>query len=175
MFGLLLHGSCRLIRWSCSVPLLWLLVASAHGSDFPVADKVVIKKSERRLLLMRGDEVMKSARIALGLAPNGHKREEGDFRTPEGTYQLAERNPNSDFFLSIRVSYPNVIDERSASRRGVSPGGLIMIHGQPNQPKHNSEFYRRTDWTDGCIAVSNSDMVDIWLMTTVNTPITILP
>lgn len=175
MFGLLLHGRCRLITWSCSVSLLCLLVASAQGGDFPVADKVVIKKSERRLLLMRGDEIVKSARIALGLVPSGHKREEGDFRTPEGTYELAERNANSDFFLSIRVSYPNMIDERSASRRGVPPGGMIMIHGQPNQPKHNAEFYRRTDWTDGCIAVSNSDMVDIWLMTTVNTPITILP
>ena len=150
-------------------------MANSPGADFPVADRVVIKKSERRLLLMRGDEIMKSARIALGLAPSGHKREEGDFRTPEGDYQLAERNSNSDFFLSIRVSYPNGVDERNASRRGVSPGGMIMIHGQPNQPKYNAEFYRRTDWTDGCIAVSNSDMVDIWLMTTVNTPITILP
>lgn len=162
-------------RRSCTVALLCLLATNSHGGDFPIADRVVIKKSERQLLLMRGDEVMKSARIALGLSPSGHKREEGDFRTPEGTYQLAERNPNSDFFLSIRVSYPNATDQHNASRRGVAPGGMIMIHGQPNLPKHNVEFYRRTDWTDGCIAVSNSDMVDIWLMTTVNTPITILP
>lgn len=155
--------------------LLGLLACCASAKDFPLADQVIIKKSERLLLLMRGEEIMKSAKIALGLVPKGHKREEGDFRTPEGEYLLAERNPKSDFFLSIRVSYPNPVDERKARRRGVSPGGMIMIHGQPNEPKHNAEFYRRTDWTDGCIAVSNSDMVDIWLMTTVNTPITILP
>lgn len=175
MFGLLLQGSNRLARGCCAVALLCLLAANASGTEFPLADQVIIKKSERQLLLMNGDKVMKRARIALGLSPAGHKREEGDFRTPEGKYELAERNPNSDFFLSIRVSYPNAVDERNASRRGVSPGGMIMIHGQPNQPKHNAEFYRRTDWTDGCIAVANSDMVDIWLMTTVNTPITILP
>lgn len=157
------------------VLLLCLLVSGVAATDFPRADRVVIKKSERLLLLMRGDEIMKSTRIALGLEPEGHKRQEGDFRTPEGSYVLADRNPNSDFFLSIRVSYPNSTDERNASRLGVSPGGMIMIHGQPNEPKYNAEFYRRTDWTDGCIAVSNSDMVDIWLMTDENTPITIMP
>jgi murein L,D-transpeptidase YafK len=73
------------------------------------------------------------------------------------------------------VSYPAPADVRKAARLGVAPGGQIMIHGQPNKPKHNEEYYRRTDWTDGCIAVSNSDMVDIWLMTTPSTPITIRP
>lgn len=154
---------------------LCLFTAIAPATDFPLADRVIIKKAERLLLLMRGDEIMKSTRIALGLAPTGHKLQEGDFRTPEGKYLLAERNPKSDFFLSIRVSYPNPADERNASQLGVPPGGMIMIHGQPNEPKYNAEFYRRTDWTDGCIAVSNSDMVDIWLMTSENTPITILP
>lgn len=158
-----------------AVVCLSLVATVAGATDFPLADRVIIKKSERLLLLMRGDEIMKKSKIALGLVPQGHKRQEGDFKTPEGSYLLAERNPDSDFFLSIRVSYPNKTDERHASRLGVSPGGMIMIHGQPNEPKHNVEFYRRTDWTDGCIAVSNSDMVDIWLMTTENTPITIFP
>ena len=158
-----------------AVVCLSLVATAAGATDFPLADRVIIKKSERLLLLMLGDKIMKESKIALGLVPQGHKRQEGDFKTPEGSYLLAERNPNSDFFLSIRVSYPNETDERNASRLGVSPGGMIMIHGQPNEPKHNAEFYRRTDWTDGCIAVSNSDMVDIWLMTTENTPITILP
>lgn len=170
-----LQGRHWLIWQAATALALCLLAGAALAADFPIADKVIIRKSERLLLLMRGDEVLKSARIALGLAPQGHKREEGDFRTPEGAYLLAERNPNSDFFLSIRVSYPNTEDARKARNRGVSPGGMIMIHGQPNEPRYNAEFYRRTDWTDGCIAVSNSDMVDIWLMTTVNTPITILP
>ena len=175
MLGQRLQGRYRETGRRCALLLLCLLAGAGYAADFPIADRVVIKKSERLLLLMRGDEIIKRSKIALGLSPFGHKREEGDFRTPEGTYLLAERNPNSDFFLSIRVSYPNFEDERRARRRGVSPGGMIMIHGQPNEPKHNAEFYRRTDWTDGCIAVSNSDMVDIWLMTAVNTPITILP
>ncbi len=104
-----------------------------------------------------------------------HKREEGDSRTPEGRYHLTGRNPNSDFFLSIQVSYPNEQDRARAARRGVSPGGQIMIHGLPNEPTHSEEYYRIADWTNGCIGVSNSDMVDIWLMTGDDTPIDILP
>lgn len=155
--------------------LMSLMAAGAAATDFPMADQVIVRKGERKLLLMRGDQVLKTARIALGLEPLGHKHQEGDFRTPEGSYLLAERNANSDYFLAIRVSYPNDQDRRQASRRGVSPGGQIMIHGQPNNPSHNEEYYRRTDWTNGCIAVSNSDMVDIWLMTRPSTPIRILP
>jgi murein L,D-transpeptidase YafK len=154
---------------------LGLLLPPLTLANFPVADQVIVKKAERKLVLMRGEEVLKTAQIALGLSPTGHKLEEGDFRTPEGEYRLAERNPNSDFFLSIRISYPNSVDERRARVRGVMPGGQIMIHGQPNDPRYNEEYYRRTDWTNGCIAVSNSDMVDIWLMTTPDTPIRILP
>jgi len=145
------------------------------AADFAIADRVIVRKSERKLLLMKGDQVLKAADIALGLVPVGHKRREGDFRTPEGVYTLAERNPDSDFFLSIRVSYPNARDESLARRHGRSPGGQIMVHGLPNRPTHSDDYYRRTDWTDGCIAVSNSDMVDIWLMTVPDTPIHILP
>jgi murein L,D-transpeptidase YafK len=175
MVRLLRQGCNRLTGSLLATVLCCAIAPPLHGADFPLADEVVIKKSERLLLLKYKDEVLKTAKIALGLAPKGHKREEGDFRTPEGRYLLDDRNADSDFFLSIRVSYPNAADEHNATRRGVAPGGQIMIHGQPNEPKYNAEFYRRTDWTNGCIAVSNSDMVDIWLMTTVNTPITILP
>ena len=88
---------------------------------------------------------------------------------------LAERNLDSDYFLSIRISYPNDQDVLRANRQGVSPGGQIMIHGQPNRPSRPPQYYRERDWTNGCIAVSNADMVDIWLMTTPETPIQILP
>ena len=157
--------------------VLLLLISSsfAVAADFPQADEVVVNKTERTLLLMRDDQIMRSFDIALGLEPAGHKGREGDSRTPEGRYRLIERNTDSDFFLSILISYPDQQDRSRASRKGVAPGGRIMIHGQPNQPKHNEEFYRLTDWTNGCIAVSNSDMVDIWLMTGVSTPIRILP
>jgi murein L,D-transpeptidase YafK len=144
-------------------------------AELEMADHLVVHKSERKLKVMRGDRVLRAMDIALGLVPTGHKRHEGDYRTPEGAYRLSERNPASDFFLSIRISYPNDEDEHRARRRGQSPGGQIMIHGQPNDPKYSSEYYRSADWTNGCIAVSNSDMIDIWLMTPDDTPIEIRP
>lgn len=140
-----------------------------------MADKVIVRKHERRLYLMRGDEVLRSYRISLGLNPIGHKERSGDFRTPEGTYRLTRRNPRSDFFLSIQVSYPNEQDLKRARSNGWDAGGSIMIHGLPNQLKRSPEYYAQNDWTDGCIAVSNSDMVEIWLMTSENIPIEIYP
>lgn len=141
----------------------------------PLADGVLVRKSERRLYLLRGGEVLRSYPIALGLNPSGHKLREGDFRTPEGRYLLSRRNPRSDYFLSIQISYPNETDVARARREGVSPGGSIMIHGLPNTPKKTLDYYLGTDWTDGCIAVANSHMVEIWLMTPSDTPIEILP
>ena len=164
----------RFLQTAAALVLL-LVGLSPDAAEFPAADRVVVYKSERMLQLMRGDQVLKEAPIALGLSPQGHKQEEGDSRTPEGRYLLTKRNPKSDFFLSILVSYPNSRDTARAARRGVSPGGQIMIHGLPNEPSRTEEYYRLADWTDGCIAVSNSDMVEIWLMTRANTPIEILP
>jgi len=160
--------------WAAAA-LLTLALPAAALDGLPVADLVVVSKAERTLELFRDGELLRSFRVALGLRPRGHKRQEGDFRTPEGEYRLAERNPDSDYFLSIRVSYPGPDDRRRARARGVDPGGQIMIHGQPNEPTRSEAYYRQTDWTDGCIAVSNSDMVDIWLMTRPDTPIRILP
>ncbi len=141
----------------------------------PVADKVVVHKSERRLYLMRHGEVLRSYHIALGLVPDGPKARAGDFRTPEGHYALTRRNPRSDYFLSILVSYPNDQDQEHARRERVDPGGSIMIHGLPNSLRHSVSYYERSDWTDGCIALSDSDMVEVWLMTRENTPIEIVP
>lgn len=139
------------------------------------ADRVLVKKSERRLYLLRSDRVLAEYPIRLGLNPYGPKQREGDFRTPEGVYQLSRRNQRSDFFLSLEVSYPNEADRHRASESGVRPGGLIMIHGQPNTPHKSTDYYASNDWTDGCIAVSNSDMVNIWLRTSVGTTIEIRP
>ena len=136
---------------------------------------VIVDKSERKLYLLKDQKILRTMDVALGLVPEGDKSHEGDFRTPEGRYRLEDRNPESDFFLSIRISYPNPADRREASSQGLDPGGMIMIHGQPNNPRHDAEYYRSTDWTDGCIAVSDADMVDIWLMTQRNTPIEIRP
>lgn len=159
-----------------------LVVAAApavRGQQAPFvpdhADSVLVVKSERKLYLLRAGRVLREFDVALGLVPSGHKRREGDFRTPEGKYLLDARNVNSDYFLSIHVSYPNETDRAQARDAGVDPGGAIMIHGLPNEPRYDLKHYERTDWTDGCIAVSNADMVDIWLMTRDHTPIEIRP
>jgi len=140
-----------------------------------MAEKVVVDKTQRTLYLMRRGRVLKQYPIKLGLNPYGHKQREGDFRTPEGKYELVARNPRSEFFLSIKISYPNREDAAVASESGFPPGGLIMIHGQPNVPKRPPEHYATRDWTDGCIALSNADMVDVWMRTTVGIPIEIKP
>ena len=132
-------------------------------------------KSERKLYLLKAGRVLRTFDISLGLVPTGPKRREGDFRTPEGRYQLETRNADSDYFLSIKISYPNAQDRARANAQGVDPGGQIMIHGLPNEPKYDLQRYLGSDWTDGCIAVSNSDMVDLWLMTRESTPIEIRP
>ena len=145
------------------------------GTEFPVADKVVVEKDDRKLHLMKDGVTFRSFDIALGMYPLGDKINEGDQKTPEGVYSLDARNPDSDFFLSIHVSYPNATDLREARSKGLDPGGQIMIHGQPNSPTYSEAYYSKEDWTNGCIAVSNSDMIDIWLMTPANVQIEIRP
>ncbi len=152
-----------------------LFAMSCGAGEFDMADRVIIRKADRTLLLMKNDSVLRTMNIALGLLPKGDKKAEGDFRTPEGSYKLSKRNPASDFFLSIQISYPDAEDIRESRKLGIDPGGQIMIHGQPNNPKYGQAYYQQNDWTNGCIAVSNADMVDIWLMTSTDTPIEISP
>ena len=154
---------------------LLLLQGTLIASEFPVADRVLVEKGERKLHLIKDGAAFRTFDIALGIRPAGDKQHEGDFRTPEGHYLLDRRNPDSEFFLSIRVSYPDARDIREARAKGLDPGGAIMIHGQPNEPSRSEAYYRTQDWTNGCIAVSNSDMIDIWLMTADDTPIEIRP
>jgi len=144
-------------------------------SQLPVADRIIVRKSEHRLYLLKAGEVLRSYRVALGLNPTGQKERSGDFRTPEGRYMLARRNPRSDYFLSIAVSYPNQQDVRRARRNHWNAGGSIMIHGQPNQPHMGPDYYEKNDWTDGCIALSDADMLEVWLLTSDSMPIEILP
>ena len=150
-------------------------VAGATAEGLRPADTVLVVKSERRLYLLRGGQPFRSYRVALGLIPTGHKEHEGDWRTPEGHYLLDLRKPDSEYFLAIRVSYPNLDDEARARHRRLKPGGSIMIHGLPNVPKHPLDYYRSADWTDGCIALANEDMLEVWLLTRPNTPIEIRP
>ena len=142
---------------------------------FQLADRLVLRKAERQLTLYRDGQPLRNYRVSLGLLPTGHKEQEGDFRTPEGRYTLTRRNPESEFFLSIQISYPDAADVAAAARNGVAPGGLIMIHGLPNVMRHTRDRYLATDWTDGCIALSNEDMLEVWLLTRPGLPIEITP
>lgn len=148
---------------------------AAPGGMLLPADRVIVHKSERRMELQRDGRTIANYKVSLGLNPNGHKQREGDFRTPEGSYRLTRRNARSDFFLAVQVSYPESADIALARRNGWSPGGLIMVHGLPNVPRYSRDRYLNTDWTDGCIALSNEDMLDFWLLTGSGTPIEIQP
>ncbi|MEX1107809.1 MAG: L,D-transpeptidase family protein [Dongiaceae bacterium] len=139
-------------------------------ADIGIADAVYVDKSERRLDLLRDGEVIASFDIVLGFEPEGHKTEEGDGKTPEGTYRLDWRNPESRFHLSLHVSYPNEADRTQAEARRVSPGGDIFIHGTPGWAG-----VARDDWTLGCIAVSNDEIETIWDAVPDGTSITIDP
>ena len=149
-------------------------LAGPAGMLQPV-DRVIVQKANRRMELMRAGAVIASYKISLGLQPIGQKQREGDFRTPEGTYRLTRRNAQSDFFLAVQVSYPEASDIAIARRKGWQPGGAIMVHGLPNILKYSRDRYLSTDWTDGCIALSNEDMLDFWLLTGAGTPIEIRP
>jgi murein L,D-transpeptidase YafK len=134
---------------------------------------VVVKKAERRLYLMQGEEALRTYEIALGFQPVGHKTREGDGRTPEGRYVLDRRNSRSRFYKALHISYPSSRDRWRAELRGESPGGMILIHGQPS--KKASSTRAEHDWTLGCIAVSNREIDEIWSLTLDGTPIEILP
>lgn len=158
-------------------PLVCLVVLfgpglAAHAESVSL---VRVSKAERRMELLSADTVLRTYSIAPGGNPVGHKRQEGDSRTPEGRYVLDWRNPGSGYHLSIHISYPNAADEAAAASAGVPPGGMIMIHGQPNGFGWLGWLLQLVDWTDGCIAVDNAAMDEIWAMVPNGTPIEILP
>tara|TARA_R110000737_G_scaffold237805_1_gene250117 strand:+ start:209 stop:736 length:528 start_codon:yes stop_codon:yes gene_type:complete len=138
-------------------------------------DRVVVLKSERKLVLMSGDYVMRVYQVALGRYPAGHKKRQGDARTPEGEYTLDYKLENSAFHKAIRVSYPNSRDRARAIAAGEDPGGKIMIHGLPNKMTAKRVGHPAIDWTQGCIAVTNEEIEEIWKMVQIGTPIEIHP
>ncbi len=138
--------------------------------DGPEVTRVVVMKSDRKLYLFNNDIMLKSYDIDLGFAPEGHKIEEGDGRTPEGRYVIDRKNPNSAFHLSVGISYPNEEDRARAEEAGVSPGGDIFIHGGRRWGDR-----RGPDWTAGCISVSNREIREIYSMVNVGTVIDLLP
>jgi murein L,D-transpeptidase YafK len=136
-----------------------------------IVDRIVVKKGERRMYLMRNGQPLRSYKVALGYSPVGHKRRQGDGKTPEGVYFIDRRNPASNYRKALGISYPNTADRLHATRRGDNPGGAIMIHGQPNRKRDP----QTGDWTFGCIAVSDMEIDEIYEVVEVGTPIEILP
>ena len=139
------------------------------------ADKVLVMKAARKLYLMAGDRTLRTYTVSLGRTPVGHKQREGDGKTPEGVYTLDYRNPESQFHRSIHISYPRPQDRARAQKLGVSPGGEIMIHGLPNGKGWIGKEHAQYDWTEGCIAVTNEEMDEIWAMVDDGTKIEIRP
>jgi murein L,D-transpeptidase YafK len=139
------------------------------------ADQVLVLKKERTLTLLARGQVIRSYKVALGGSPVGAKQQQGDRKTPEGRYVLDRRNPKSQFYKSIHISYPNEMDRQRARKRGVAPGGDIMIHGLPNGYGALGASHRLHDWTDGCIAVTDSEIDEIWKLVPDGTPIEIQP
>jgi murein L,D-transpeptidase YafK len=139
------------------------------------ADLVRIYKSERRLVLMENGKELREYRIALGPAPVGHKQAQGDGRTPEGRYLIDFRKNNSAFHRALHVSYPNEHDISVAKAKGVDPGGAIMIHGMRNGLGWIGNLHHLSDWTAGCVAVTDREIDEIWRAVPDGTPVEIMP
>jgi len=157
-------------RLRFAVLLITMLGYGSLAADSSKASRIQVDKSERTLKLIRDGKTFRSYPVALGDSPRGHKLYEGDERTPEGLYLIDGRNPNSSYYLSLSISYPNNRDVARARSKGLNPGGQIMIHGTPDGTSR-----KRRDWTDGCIAVSNAAMEEIWRLVDVGTLIEITP
>ena len=145
-----------------------------------VIDEVRVYKAQRQVQVLQKGVVIKTYAMRLGFAPIGHKTTEGDGKTPEGSYILDWRNPNSQFYKSLHISYPNANDTAQAQARGVSAGGDVMIHGSSNLPQGKPQqamydYLPREDWTHGCVSVSNQDMDELWANVKNGTKIRIYP
>ena len=165
LFGMLMRYMLVAILFATPV-----LGVAAQKADF-----VLVRKSESKLYLKAGDKTLRVYRVALGTRPKGKKQWVGDERTPEGRYVLDYKKSNSSFYKAIHISYPNESDRKRAAELGVSPGGAIMIHGQPNGLGRLAAVNQMFNWTDGCIAVTNHEMDQIWDAVEPGTPIEIVP
>lgn len=152
---------------------IWMTAQSAR----PVlhADRIVVLKKERTLELLSSGTVIKTYKIALGRDPIGPKSRQGDHKTPQGIYVLDSRNSHSQFYKSIHISYPSQHDRAAARQKGVSPGGDVFIHGLPNGYGAIGAAHRLRDWTDGCIAVTNEEIDEIWKAVPDGAQIEIMP
>lgn len=152
-----------------------LTSAAAQPDAQPHVDRVLVVKHDRVLRLLSGDKVIKEYKVALGGNPVGPKQRQGDHRTPEGVYVLDSRNAHSHYYKALHISYPGTADRTNAQRLHVSPGGDVYVHGLPNGYGFVGSAHRLHDWTDGCIAVTDEEMDEIWKLVPNGTPIEIRP
>jgi murein L,D-transpeptidase YafK len=150
-----------------------LVPAGSPPTERP--DRILVVKSRHEMSLLQGGRVLKTYAVSLGRSPIGPKTRTGDHKTPEGLYLVDWRNPNSKFHLSLHISYPAPRDSARAHQEGVEPGGDIMIHGLPNRLWWLGRFHRFVDWTDGCVAVTDSEIDQLWRTVPDRTPIEIRP
>jgi len=155
--------------------IAWSAYSPAPLPEGTRADRVVVKKAAHTLELYRGSELLRSYRVALGRGGQGPKQREGDGRTPEGRYTLDYRKADSSFHRALHISYPSPRDTAAAKAQGVEPGGLIMVHGIRNGLGFLGRLHALVDWTDGCVAVTNSEIDEISRVVSDGAPIIIEP
>jgi len=168
---------CNAIAPALLVVLASFCVRSALAAQEPLpkADRILVLKSERKLLLLRDGAVLRSYPIALGPHPLGPKRASGDGKTPEGVYVIDGRHPHSPYHMALHISYPDAADRARSSAAHTDPGDAIFIHGLPAWygPNDPDRFYK--DWTEGCISVGNTAIEAISAAVDDGTPIEIRP
>jgi murein L,D-transpeptidase YafK len=181
--ALALFGTADSVR-AVAKPTVVRPTISAPGADSTTTaafdprvrvDSILVEKSSHRLSLFQGGRVARTYLIALGQQPVGDKIRRGDMRTPEGRFRIEARNPQSKFHRALRISYPDSAHRARARQLGVSPGGDIMIHGLPARQAWVGAAHREFDWTEGCIALTNQEIEEIWSTVPVGTPINITP
>ena len=178
------RNSCRFtVRVLAYISVLLLFISGSHLGGVPVpasldqqrADQILILKKDHLMQLLSGGKVIRTYKVALGQGGLSPKQREGDARTPEGRYIIDAKFERSKYHKALHVSYPDSEDRRRAARLRVSPGGAIMIHGLPNGKGWLGERHRLFDWTLGCIAVTNSEIDEVWTLVPVGTPVEIRP
>jgi murein L,D-transpeptidase YafK len=156
------------------LPLVFAAPAPAPRPG-PKADRIAIVKSARTMTLVSGGQVLKKYLVALGTAPAGAKQRQGDHKTPEGLYVINAKYPHSQFHMALQISYPNEADRARAWKAGVNPGGSILIYGIGEKYGWVGSRHREVDWTEGCVAVTNEEIEEIWKLVEVGTPVEIRP
>ncbi|MCX8031270.1 MAG: L,D-transpeptidase family protein [Thermodesulfovibrionales bacterium] len=158
-----------------AIILFYITLQGAYAVTERKADKVLVLKEKRLLLLFKDGDIIKAYKIALGKSPVGHKVMLGDNKTPEGSYFISSRKNSDKYYKTIFISYPNEKDLLNAKKLGVAPGNSIAIHGLPKDLAFLDKLHRQIDWTSGCIAVTNSEIDEIWELVEDGTPIEIRP